>query len=56
MFKVCQYAIDDDKILVGVTLMNVKDAQARLQKTITWPKKLGKGRLEWERACMDNGM
>jgi hypothetical protein len=34
----------------------VKDAEATLQKTITWTKKARKGRLEWERACVDSGL
>jgi hypothetical protein len=31
--------------------VSLKDAQSTLQKTITWTKKLGKGRQEWEVAC-----
>jgi hypothetical protein len=30
--------------------MNVEEVPNVLQKTITWPKKLGKGRQEWELA------
>ncbi len=36
--------------------MSVKDAYVGLQKTITWTKKLREGRLEQEKACMDNGL
>lgn len=37
------------------SLVNVKDVQVGLQKTITWIKKSGKRKQEWERACMDSG-
>lgn len=36
--------------------VSVKDAQATLQKTITWTKKSEKGRLEWNKACIDSGV
>jgi len=39
MFKVCQYATNDDKVSVGLTLMSVKNSQVGLQKSITWTKK-----------------
>jgi hypothetical protein len=35
MSKVCQYAINNDKVSKGLMQVNVKDAQATLQKTIT---------------------
>jgi hypothetical protein len=36
--------------------VNVKDAQAILQKTITWIKKFGESRQEWEKACIECGL
>jgi hypothetical protein len=30
IFKVCQYATNDDKIFIGLKIVNVKDAQASL--------------------------
>jgi hypothetical protein len=36
--------------------VNMKDAQATLQKTITWTKKFGEGRQEWEKACIECGL
>jgi len=33
--------------------VSLKDAQSTLQKTITWIKKLVKGRQEWEVACWE---
>jgi len=56
MSKACQYATNDDKIYVGLRNVNVKKAQSELQKTITWTKKSGKGRQEWEWACFESGM
>jgi hypothetical protein len=46
MSKVCQYVINDDKVFKGLMQVNVKDAQAVLQKTIKWTKKSMKGRQE----------
>ncbi len=43
MFKACQYATNDDKNFIGLRSVNVKDAQAGLQKIITSTKKFGKG-------------
>jgi len=43
MSKVCQY---DNKVYKGLMQVDVKDAQAILQKTITWTKKSSKGRQE----------
>ncbi len=56
MSTTCQYATNDDKVSIGLRSVNVKDAHVGLQKIITWTKKYGKGRQEWEQACCDNGM
>jgi hypothetical protein len=39
MFKACQYATNDDKVATSLKHVNVKNAQANLQKTITWTKR-----------------
>jgi hypothetical protein len=44
MSKACQYATNDEKVTTSLKQINVKVAQGSLQKTITWMKKLGKGR------------
>jgi hypothetical protein len=56
MFKACQYATNDSKVFVGLQHVTMKDALASLQKTIIWTKKSGKGRQEWEWACVESGM
>lgn len=56
MFKMCQCVTNDDKVVVGLILVNVKDVQTYLQKTITWIKKSGKRRKEGEHACINNGL
>ncbi len=33
--------------------VSLKDTQFTLQKTITWTKKSGKGRQEWEAPCRE---
>jgi hypothetical protein len=48
--------MNDDKVLMILTLASVKDVQTSLQKVITWTKKSGKGRHEWEKACINSGM
>jgi hypothetical protein len=47
MSMVVQYAIDDAKVCQGFSKSNLKAIQTSLQKTITWIKKLGKGKQEW---------
>jgi len=56
MSKACQYAINDDKASKSLMEVNVKNAQATLQKTITWTKKFGEGRQEWEKAYIECGL
>jgi hypothetical protein len=43
MFKCCQYAIDDTKVCVGLTLIFIKTCKFVFQKTIAWPIKTRKG-------------
>ncbi len=54
--KACQYAMNEINVGVGMKEVNLKDAQAAFQKTITQTKKSGKGTLEWEKACHEGGM
>jgi len=37
--KACQYATNDEKNVVVLRNVNVKETQSGLQKTITWTKK-----------------
>ena len=34
----------------------LKNARSTLQKTIIWTKNSGKGRQEWEKACIEAGL
>ncbi len=36
--------------------VSIKFAQADLQKCITWRKKSGKGRHEWNKACVETNI
>jgi hypothetical protein len=36
--------------------VNLKDAQATLHKIITWIKKYGKGKVEWQKVCYETDM
>ena len=40
----------------GMKEVSLKDAQKSLQSCITWMKKSGKGRQEWDKACIDAGL
>jgi len=54
MSKACQYATNNNKVSKGLVQVSVKDVHATLHKTITlWTKKSGKGRQEWEKACIE---
>jgi uncharacterized protein YdhG (YjbR/CyaY superfamily) len=44
--------MNDDKISMGLRQVNVKDAQIRLQKTITWTK----NQEREARACVKSGL
>ncbi len=48
--------MNEIKVGVGMKEVSLKDAQVVLQKIITWTKKSGKGRLEWEKACHESSM
>jgi len=54
MFKACQYATNDEKVTIGLKQVSVKATQGNLQRQ--WTKKLGEGRHEWERACVERGL
>jgi len=56
MSKACQYAINDENVSIGLINVSVKEVQSNLQKTISWTKRSGKRRQEWERACSESGM
>jgi len=51
-FKDYQYATTQDKVCKNLKDMSITFAQSNLQKCITWPKKFGKGRHEWNQACI----
>ena len=56
MSKVCQYATNDEQMCKSMKEVSLKNAQKSLQSCITWTKKSGKGRQEWEKACIDVGL
>ncbi len=40
----CPFGSNDERMVTSLKHVNVKNAQVNLQKTITWTKKLRKGR------------
>jgi hypothetical protein len=43
----------DEKVCKDLTYVCIKIAQGYLQKCITWPKRFGNGRQEWNKACVE---
>ena len=56
MNKAVQYATIEDKVCMKMNEVNLKDAQAVLQKTITWTKKSTKRKHEWNVVCIEAGL
>jgi hypothetical protein len=56
MSKACKYVTNDEKVIASLKHVSVKVARNNLQKTTTWTKKLGKGKHEWEMACVKRGL
>ncbi len=56
MLKACQYAMNETKVGACMKEVSLKNAQATFQKTITWTRKFGKARLEWEKAYHEANM
>jgi hypothetical protein len=52
LFKACQYATSNEKINLGLQLVNIKFTQSSIQTYIIWFKKSRKGRVEWTKACL----
>ena len=53
MSNACQYGTNDNIVCVGMTCVSLKDAHVALQKISTWIKKSSKGRIEWDKACVE---
>ncbi len=54
--KSCQYATTNEKVCRNFKFISIKSTNSYLQKCITWPKKLGKGRQEWNKACSNSNL
>jgi hypothetical protein len=50
--KVCQYAIVNEKVAIGLPFAFIK----AIQKCITWLKKFNKGKQAWEKTCIEFGL
>jgi hypothetical protein len=53
-FKPCQYGTTKDFFGKSLKHIFIKLAQFNSQKCITWPKKFGKGKHEWNKTCIDS--
>lgn len=51
--RCCHHATDDSKVCAGLKTVSLKDAQASLQKSITWIQHSRKGRQEWAKTCAE---
>jgi hypothetical protein len=45
-------AFEEENMCKNLKYVFIKSTQAKLQKCITWLKKLGKGRHEWNKGCV----
>jgi hypothetical protein len=55
MSKTCQYATNDDKVVIGLKHVSVKNVQTSLQKkNYINKKKLRNRKHVWENACVEN--
>jgi hypothetical protein len=52
--KACQYRTDEDFFCKNLKYISIISSQFDLQKYITWPKKSGKRKHEWIKACIDS--
>jgi len=52
--KVCQYAMINEKMYTSLSYTFIKYIQGVIQKCITWPKKMGKGKQTWDKVCIDS--
>jgi len=50
--KAYQYGTAKEKVCKNLKHISIKSTKFNLQKCITWPKKFGKGRHEWTKACI----
>ena len=56
MSKAYQYFTDDTKVYIEMKKVSIKEAQTNLQKTITWIKRIKRGREEWYKVCIEVGL
>jgi hypothetical protein len=52
MSKVTQYAIDDSKVCIWFSKVNLKEIQSLLQKTLLEKKQNEKGKQKWKKSCI----
>jgi len=52
LFKACQYGIFDEKISLGLQLVNIKFVQSLIKTCITWSKHLRKRRVKWTKVYL----
>ncbi len=51
--KACQNGIVEEKVYKKLKYVSIKSTQANLQTCIIRSKKFGKGRHEWNKACLE---
>jgi hypothetical protein len=48
--NVCEYATTNEKVFPSLNYASIKASK------ITWPKKFGKKKQAWDKACIDYGL
>lgn len=54
--KASQYYTTNGKVCKNMKFVFIEYTQENLQKCIIWPKKIGKGKYEWNKACVKVGI
>jgi hypothetical protein len=55
-FKTCQYVTTEKKVHEIFKCLSIQVIESNLQKCIMWPNFFGKGRLGWNKVCIDYGI
>ncbi len=50
--KACSHSLKDENVTQGLKRINVTNTRKVMQSCVTWTKKSGKGKMQWEQSCI----
>jgi hypothetical protein len=50
--KACSFALKDEHVANDLKKVSVANTRKVMQATVTWTKKSGKGKIQWEQSCI----